>query len=87
MSRFGTVSLLAPPIECKPENHKELDEDWRYHSRISSGRILVDDNNLPEGWYRFSKSSNRMIERDELYQGKVSHKVCQSKHIHCPKNA
>ena len=62
---------ITIPDECKPENHKFLDEDWRYHSRFSSDnsykKILVDDDDLATGWYKFTKSSHRMMEKDNLY--------------------
>ena len=78
---FITCFSTGIPEECKPDNYKHLDEDWRYHSRISSNKIHanVHDNDLPAGWYRFTNSSYRMIEKGELYQGKTFDKVCMNR--------
>lgn len=52
---------------CLPQNHQLLDEAWRYHDRLSRDVVTSDDTKLVAGWYRFSKSSYRMLERNEMF--------------------
>eukprot|EP00111_Clytia_hemisphaerica_P021003 TCONS_00061943-protein len=53
--------------ECSPENHKTLDEEWRYHEYTSMKFNKQDDTQLKEGWYRFTNKAFRMLEKDEMF--------------------
>ena len=52
---------------CLPQNHQLLDEEWRYHDRLSRDVVVSDDTKLVAGWYRFSNSSYRMLEQNEMF--------------------
>ena len=67
--------------ECKLGNYKLLDEEWRYHSRISNESVFTDDHSLADGWYRFTKSSFRMLEKDEMFQFDTFNRVSNSCYI------
>ena len=57
--------------ECLPENHKTLDEEWRFHEYTSMTFNKQDDTQLKEGWYRFTNKAFRMLEKEEMFPGFV----------------